>query len=281
YKAILFTGLYEFVICASIINGLPEDIQKGLEKHRHLFILFRDDACTETADLDLENILYYARERHPSASIEILTPENIGDFLRPYPESFDIALMREPLCPSFTVGFSEYFDNLEYRHRTGEIARGTLIISPVDRDIGEVVGLNSRIKIEGEKLNRAMHGDEVYVKDGCVVGISKRKVKTVVGTFCRIEGSYGYIRPVDRRLPEIAVYTFLDECYIDRKVMVYFMEWPTNFPLPRGVIFKVLGPTAKVGTDIEEEVKAIMQHYDIDYAEDNWLTALNERREEL
>ncbi|KAI5182295.1 hypothetical protein PAEPH01_2889, partial [Pancytospora epiphaga] len=52
YKAILFTGLYEFVICASIINGLPEDIQKGLEKHRHLFILFRDDACTETADLD-------------------------------------------------------------------------------------------------------------------------------------------------------------------------------------------------------------------------------------
>ncbi|KAI5177770.1 exosome complex exonuclease DIS3/RRP44, partial [Pancytospora epiphaga] len=41
------------------------------------------------------------------------------------------------------------------------------------------------------------------------------------------------------------------------------------------------GPTAKVGTDIEEEVKAIMQHYDIDYAEDNWLTALNERREEL
>ncbi|KAI4291839.1 exosome complex exonuclease DIS3/RRP44 [Pancytospora philotis] len=279
YRALFLTDVYHFIVCASVLDGLPEDTRKNLDRSGCKYTFFDDQACTETANKGLDAVLSYARARYPSGAFEVVGADNLAECLRPFPEAADIlhsVAIREQLR-SGAPHFAEYHENLEYLHRAGTLVRGSLIMSSVDSTVGEVLSTNSRIRVSGAQLNRALHGDEVYVEGDAIVGIYKRKMRTIVGTLYRVEDTCSYIRPVDRRLPDfIASAGFSEEC-VGLKVSAYFVDWPATSPLPAAVVFKMLGRTG----DIESEVAAIARHYSIDYYGDSWTSTLNRRRAEI
>lgn len=277
YWALLLTEHYDFVVCASTLAALPDGTQGALERLGCTFALFDDRACTETAGLGLGTVLRYARERHPEAAFDIVGTGNLADHLAPFPEAMDILLSDRPAEDSDSPPiFKKHYHSLEYHHRCGKIAKGVLIVSAVYRNTGEVLGTNSRTRVTGSKINRGMHGDEVYTENDEVVGIHRRKLRMIVGTLYKLEDGCGYVRPIDCRLPDLFVYTQLRAEYVGRKVYTSFIEWRETSPLPRAVIFSVLGENA----EMEDELRAVMTHFDIKYADDAWIDVLNRRREE-
>lgn len=281
YGTILHTGFYDYVVLSSIVQALPHSVQKSIKSTNA--IVFGDDSCTETIGQGVEGVLAYCKSAHPSARFDILYEHNLREHLEAHPEAMDIIYSKENGCADANADgqyFRDHLESLEYYHKTGRISRGTLVVSSVNNQEGEVLGNNERTRVAGRSLNRAMHGDEVYVEGSEIVGISKRKLRTVVGTLYRIEETgrpyaTGFVRPIDRRLPEMVVATGLRNC-LKRKVVADVVEWDARSPHPRAVIFKILGENGSM----EDEVQAVLEHFDIKYFEGGWLGALNRRRAE-
>lgn len=299
YNTILLCKQFSYVVCSCELNDISREL---LEKMNDEIVYFKDEFVEEVSGLGLEGILEYLKASFPEGDFGILSLGTLSSYLRSSRDLADILfsvedekivdllaqgkLDRDQLnlkkCSNSGLSpiFTPFLENLDVHHRSGRISKGTLMILPLNSQEGEIVERDKRTRVTGRDINRAMHGDEVYVEEGKVVGISKRKTRVVVGTLFRIEAcsqvyNVGYVRPIDRRLPDIRVLTQFGHEFCMRKVVLNIIEWECWSLSPRGVIFKVLGHTG----DYEDEIEAIMEHFDIGYFRNGWESMYNRRAE--
>ena len=301
YSTVLLCKDYHFIICSSLSIDLEKE--KTLKKLNANLIFINGEFIEELASLcdepvaeNLKKICNYLSSRYPQGRFDILNIQSINQYFQntlfndlnininmpvPFDQLIDDSNITQNQYLDNTGTFEEYFENLESHHKSGEISKGTLMVSPLNCFEGEVVEKDKRIKIKGKSLNRAMHGDEVFVKDDRIVGIFKSKTRTVVGTLIKIVEStdfnFGLIRPIDRKLSDIYVATYLSEEYLNRKVVVHIVDWCVLEALPRGIIFKILG----FNGNFQDELIAIKEHCNIEYRDESWNEALNRQRRNL
>lgn len=290
FSSVLLVRDFHFVICSCILSG---DDEKRLTRLNEDVILFKDEFVAEIDELcsqidqredcaeRLEAILHYLRVSYPQGTFDILAPTNLKEYVSRLPV-FDVIFNQIKTHQSATNVFEPYLENLDFMHRSGNITKGTLMISPLNNLEGEVIEKEKRTRVRGKNINRAMHGDEVFLEGDKIVGVFKRKTRTAAGTVFRLENlnddiRIGYVRPIDRRLPDIQVLTHLDTPDLFKKVVVHVLDWECSNENPRGVIFKFLGKNG----EFEDEVSAIFEHFQIEYFKDSWGETCNRRREEV
>lgn len=299
YSTVLLCKQFSYVVCSSELEKVDGETQQLLEKMGDGIVYFRDEFAEETSGLGLAGVLRYLRTGFPEGSFDILDLHtlskylerwDLGDIIFSVEDDDVINLLSQGKLTKDMLGrkdhtadpvFPPFLDSLEAHYRSGRVSKGTLMISPLSNQEGEIVERDRRTRISGMSINRCMHGDEVYVEEGKVVGISKRKNRVVVGTLFRIETgqgyNIGYVRPVDRKLPDVRVLTRLGQKSHMRKVVLDIIEWECWSHLPRGVIFRVLGQTG----NYEDEIEAIMEHFCIGYFREKWIDVCSHRRAEL
>ncbi|KAM0681095.1 exosome catalytic subunit dis3 [Glugoides intestinalis] len=223
----------------------------------------------------LNEILNYHRKKYPHATFDLLTVENLDKFVLHGPFS-DVLL--STIKEEGVAIFKPYLENLEYHYKAGRVKKGTLMINAFDNLEGEVIQKDKRVKVKGKLINRAMHGDEVYIKDNEIVGIYKSKTRMAVGTLISIydTGKFriGMVRPIDRRLPDIKIYTHLSQDSLFKKIVVHIISWENNSENPLGIVFKILGESG----NFEDEINAIFEHHHIEYAKETWIDTCNKIR---
>lgn len=280
FASVLLSKDFHFAICSCETLESEKLRMKKLNKN---IVWVEDQFIAEIADVEgpdrLGALVQYFSKRHPEYTFDVLTEDNLVTYLGDQP-LYDVTLNKMKLDSTGKELFEPYSDEPEASHRSGKLTRGTLMMSPFGG--GEVVEKEGRVKVFGRQINRALHGDEVYVDGDRVVGIYKSKTRLAVGTiFSMSELEEGvrlaYLRPIDRKLPDIHVLTRLGEEYLNRKVFVHILDWSCSDETPRGVVFRVLG----AGCDLESEVEAIFEHYQIDYFDESWFETCNRRRAEL
>lgn len=304
YNTILLCKQFVYVVCSCELKSVDSSLQKLLGSMNDGIVYFRDEFVDEVCGLGLEGILEYLKTSFPEGDFGILSLHALGGYLRNSEDLTDILFsiedrvvigllsqgklnsdllhLRKRDDSSAESVFTPFLDNLDTHYRSGRVSRGTLMISHLNNQEGEVVERDKRTKVFGEGINRAMHGDEVYVEGNKVVGIFKRKIRVIVGTLFKVETcdqeyNTGYVRPIDRKLPDVRVLTHLGHEFQMRKVILNVIEWKCSSPNPRGVIFRVLGKTG----DYEDEIEAIMEHFSIYYFRNKWTDVCNNRRTEL
>lgn len=273
FSTVLFIDRFTFMLCQSVLRAIPETLSRQIQRNS-TFILFADDFVEETAGKDLTAVLKHNERLHPNGQFLILSETNTKDILSEWP---DVLLEAEelPQTSCDPALFPEHADNLEYLHRTGQAIRGTLVVSHITPEEGEVLGAGERIKVSGPAMNRALHGDEVYVSNNRVVGISKFKQRKVVGTVYDLQPMKGgvyaaRVRAIDRRLPDVIALT-KEPAVLNKKVLLYITGWKATHKLPRGVIHEIIGQSA----EMEPELRAVLEHFSVDYYDTPWQSVLS------
>lgn len=117
------------------------------------------------------------------------------------------------------------------------------------------------VYIHAGDMNGAMHGDRVICRihkkgngarrEGAIIRILERAVKTIVGTFAAHE-HYGFVTPDDRRIGfDIFVHEQDRNGAADgQKVVVEIIHYPEGWRSPQGKIIEVLGRSDEPGVDI-------------------------------
>lgn len=276
YSTILLVDCYRFVVCSFT---LEDNDQQRLERLNSKIVIFKDEFVAELSSPEkgsrLNEILTYHREKYPYATFDILTLEN----LEKYALQGDIPdVLLSTFKEKGEVIFKPYLESLEYHYKAGRVMKGTLMINPFDNLEGEVIQKDKRVKVRGKSINRAMHGDEVYIKDDEIVGIYKSKIRMAVGTLISIQDTgkvrIGKVRPLDRRLPDIKIHTYLSQESLFKKVVVHILSWENDCESPQGIVFKILGKSG----NFEDEIDAIFEHHRIEYAKESWIETCNRLR---
>lgn len=299
YNTVLYSKLFNFIICSCELREIEEDTKRKYAKMNPEIVFFKDEFVEEVFGLSIYGIAEYLKMKYPSGHFDVLSLQNLSHFAKNNPSLGDVLfsvgnpevtrnLMAgktdEILFNNFNKNsaaavFEPFLENLDFHHKNGRIIKGTLIISPLNCREGEVIERDRRIKIDDRSMNRALHGDEVYAENNKIVGIYKRKKSVVVGTLfeikkCNEMWNIGRVRPIDRRYPDVEVMTFLQDEFLFRKVILNIVEWEPQQKIPRGVIFKILGENG----NFEDEIRAITEHYSIEYVEEKWDDVIAESR---
>lgn len=291
FSSVLLSSHVDFIACSCIME---EGDEERLLKLNKKIILFKDEFVAELddnlADFDVQSEIFnikrlisikeHLRMNYPQGTFDILTLDNILQYFGGRPVS-DVVL-RPKLPGSDQAVFEPYIENPDFVHRTGNITKGTLMINPLNNLEGEVVEKEKRTKVRGKNINRAMHGDEVFLEDDRIVGIAKGKLRIVAGTLFHLEEiqdgvRMGLVKPVDKRLPDIRTFTSFNISDKYKKVVIHILEWDYSEENPYGVIIDVIG----VNGNFEDEISAIYKNAQIDYFHDSWLDVCNRRREEI
>lgn len=304
FNTFLLCNEYHFAICSCL--NIEKEAEKNFKKLNNNLIFINDEFINElssSSNIDirdnLKNICDYLTIRYPQGNFDVLNFENLSLYTSntlfadlniqkiskiPFdllltPNYFEISGFQNE--SQIENPFEKYLENLDVLHKAGDLSKGTLMISPLNSFEGEVVEKDGRVKVFGKSLNRAFQGDEVFVKDNKIVGIAKTKLRIVVGTLIKVVqfdgNNFGLVRPLDRRFSDIYVITHLNIEYVDKKVVVHIIEWKVSQILPRGIIFKILGNNG----NFEDELNAILEHFHVEYRDENWNESLNRQRRSL
>jgi len=265
-------------------------------------------------------VLGHLKKAHPEKSFDILSLSSLYTYLKDKPEARDIilnirnaelvgkimaceeaietsSLVLEMRANNDSLKAQANKGDLEQLYQKGEVLKGVLNVSLVNPDEGEILGANERTVLSKENMNRAIHGDEVYCRDGEIIGLSRRRYRKMIGTLYRIgnKGSTengmwreGYVRPIDVRMPAVKVYTMLSDEHLNKKVCVSLIDHLNNHWIetssgaakndaeraPQGVITRFIGENG----NLEDELTAICEHFDINYHKLGWEDLLRDRQ---
>lgn len=308
YSTIILYEQFNWVVCESHILDCDKELWRYYRKYKDMYVLFRDGVVKETTGKGVEDVKHYLEKINVDTRVKVLTLETLRELCKANLIRSEILYSEQVISKTIkSSNKSEYSiksteennitnniydkirralcdDNTGYFPYTNLVSpkghRGMLCVSQLECTWGEVVGPTGRTRVRGLNMNRAMHGDEVYVVDDKVVSIASRKIRRVVGTVHRIDFvtgnvSVGYVWPIDRRLPEIRILLCDGESLVGQKVAVRIMHWDVDQIYPFGLVCKVLGKSG----DLENEVAVVMEEYDLEYDGKEWLEVLDRRRE--
>lgn len=258
YSSVLLVNNFHFIVCSCVASEAEYKILKKLNPD---IIWIQNMFMDEVSEISpLTDVLEYLKTRY-SGKFDILSKNNIEIYLCELPIA-DVVL-NDFQWKGETVSVGKAVPYLEAGGDSEE--KGTLMMSPHNVE-GEIVMKWGRIKVVGrEALRGALHGDQVCAENGKIVKIIKRKLRTAVGTVLELRRlndgvSVGFVRPIDKRLPDIHILT-RNEGLLMKKVSVHVLEWDKDCETPRGVVFKILGESG----DLQTEVGAIFENFSITY----------------
>jgi exosome complex exonuclease DIS3/RRP44 len=313
YKALLKSNYVAAIICQSVLEELPRGEERKLRQlvHEKGYIVFLNNFCRMTSGKGLEGVLEFYRSHLPQYDFALLSTENIGKYNEYIRD--DIRDLISAVEMKGEVEYEEYWGNLEALWSSGKILRGYLQVSPYNCYSGHVLDGEKRIKVIGKQnMNRAIHGDEVFVNIveerrsdellaeenvvalktreidvdkgeifGKIIGISKRKGRRIIGTISSesVPGTGPQnvlVLPVDRRIPSIRIRTSQVEELLNRRLEVEIDLWDRTSNYPSGHYYRRLG---EVG-DRESEIESILISQGIDYFRDDWVKVLGNEVQE-
>lgn len=303
YKALFRSEYVAAIVCQSVLESLP----KSEERHvRDIIrdrghVVFYDKFHRSTHGKGLDSVVGFYRDHLPQHKFIVLGLENVRSYGE-YVEE-DIGDLLETVSEDETTGYEEYRNNLDVMWRRGDLYRGSLQVSTYNCYSGFVLDSNVKILIVGRtNMNRAVHGDEVYVEVvertgedmiflendripdavedtvsdgervfGRVVGIHRRKWRTVIGTISRSsvcgDGMQSVlVLPIDRRMPAIRMRTKDVSELSDRRLCIEMDGWEQRSNYPIGHCYKRL---ERIGGK-EGEMEAILMANGIDYYDVKW-----------
>lgn len=309
YRALFRSDYIMAIICQSVLEEMPKNEERNIRDivkcGEHL--IFCNNFCSSTYGRGLDGVLQFYENHLPQHKFIILDLENIRSY-NEYVED-DITDLLELVEEREETNYERYRENLEIMWKRGELYRGSLQVDMYDFYSGYVLSSGTKILIVGKaNMNRAMHGDEVYVEVigeseenaisfendsattrdavgpskehrmfGKVVGIHQRKCRKVIGTISKrsLHGSGTQnvlVIPIDRKLPAVRIRTSQVEELINRRLCIDIDGWETTSNYPIGHYYKRMDVVGN--KDGEEE--AILMVNGIDYHGLEWSEILKE-----
>ena len=157
----------------------------------------------------------------------------------------------------------------KYQLATTEFVTGTFDATSRGFGFVRVEGSEKDVFIPETEVNGAFHSDEVLVeiteknegskksKEGRIVKIINRGIKTLVGTFDKNKNS-GFVIPDNQKIP-VDIYipaTRTKGAITGHKVVVKLIDYGKKNKKPEGIVTEILGHVNDPGTDIMSVVKA-------------------------
>lgn len=296
YRALFRSGCVSAVICQSVLGELSRNDEKKVRDvaRRWGYPVFCDEFCESTHGRGLESVAEFYRG-HLGHKVVVLDAEGVREFGKSIGAGDLLELVEE----QEETRYSAYDENLEVRWKRGEICRGSLQVSTHNCYSGFVMDGSKKILVVGKtNMNRAMHGDEVYVEMtgeceedmiledaaeesmesaglgrecGRVVGIHQRRSRTVVGTVLQ-STVHGHgvqnvlVLPIDRRIPPVRIRTGQVDELANRRLCIEIDGWETTSNYPVGHYYRRLGEMGC--SDVERE--AILVANEIDHQDEKW-----------
>jgi len=310
YWALLQSDCVEAIICQSVLEELSVDDRKRLKAlvREKQYILFYDEFCKETNGQGLAGVLEYYRKHAGECRCVILCKDNVAEYGKYVSEDISDMLMNSE--DEDDAEYEEYRTNLDVLYGAGEVYRGVIETSVYNCYSGVVNDGKVRINVIGKKsMNRALHGDEVYVEVvekceddailiddrevqmqgvnnecgadgkigsvgmpanildtngnlfGKVVGIYKRKTRTVIGSvpnddYYKIGSRHVLVLPIDKRMPAIRVIALDVQKLRGKRLCVEIDAWKSTSKYPSGRYYRCLGNVGEKDVEIESVLLA-------------------------
>lgn len=162
-KSLLKSEYVRPIICQSVYSKLGMNDQKRIKDiiNKNNYVFFYDMFFEGTCNKGLEGILDFYKKHVPNNNYIIFSTENLKD----YPNYFDNAKDVQDLVDDVYIKedtlYEKYYEDFSRR----DLIQATLMVDTYNWRNGTVIHNNKRIRILGSiNMNRAIHGDEVYVE---------------------------------------------------------------------------------------------------------------------
>ncbi|KAM0672595.1 exosome catalytic subunit dis3 [Ordospora colligata] len=165
YWALLQSDYVEAIICQSVLEELSIDDRKRLRAlmREKQYILFYDNFCKDTSGKGLMGVLEYYVNHVREYTYVILDKDSVKEYGKYVSKDISDMLVNDK--DDDGENYEEYKTNLDVLYGSGEVYRGVVEISLYNCYSGVVIDGGVRINVIGkENMNRALHGDEVYVE---------------------------------------------------------------------------------------------------------------------
>lgn len=249
-------------------DSLRFEVLEILKTRNKKLAIFPDEFNEETSGRELIAVKEWLEKMHSDGQFILLNEEKMNETK----QFKDLQLIGWKAPDWLKCETQEERTDAAELYRAGKATRGRLTVG-MDQEGGEVLGRGIRVGIK--YTGRAIHGDEVYAADEKVIGIVRRRRGVIVGSVYQIEERNEEqtrivrIRPIERRIPDVVAMTGVEgqvTLMEGTKVVVHVTGWESGERLPRGVICDVIGESGKW----EDEVKAALIHYGVDFYGEEW-----------
>ncbi|KAK6089905.1 hypothetical protein P3W45_001108 [Vairimorpha bombi] len=162
-KSLLKSDYVRPIICQSVYSKLGSNDQKRIKDiiNKRNYVFFYDMFFEDTCNKGLEGILEFYKKHVPNNNFIILSTENIQE----YPKYFDNSKDVQDLVDDVYVKEDTLYENYYEDFSCKDLIQSTLMVDTYNWRNGTIIHNNKRIRILGSKnMNRALHGDEVYVE---------------------------------------------------------------------------------------------------------------------
>lgn len=302
HRALFKSDYVAAIICRSVLEELPRSEERAIRAvaREKGYAVFCNDFCRQTHGKGLDGVVEFYSSHLPQYKFVALTMENIGEYGQYV--SDDIEDLLDRVEEREATDYEEYKENLDVLYGQKGLYRGTLEISMYNCYSGFVIDGDTKVLVLGKRnMNRALRGDEVYVEavDECsgdgilvdnernpreavrraagdgvfgrVVGIHRRKCRTVVGTIApqTVHGlgpQNVLVIPIDRRMPAVRIRTRQVEELANRRLCVEIDGWERTSNYPCGHYYKKMG---EIGGK-KAEMEAILVANGINYYDRKW-----------
>ncbi len=193
--------------------------------------------------------------------------KELASFLQVAPS--DREAFREILNELLKEGRITVTERGKYKKAEGDILVGTYISNAKGFGFVEVEGMEEDFFIAEDRNGGAFHKDTVQIavlpgkadgkrREGKVINILNRGMNTVVGTFEKAKGRYGFVIPDNGKLPA-DIFVPIEEsmgAVTGHKVVCTITDYGTPAKSPEGRITEILGHVNDPGVDILSVVYA-------------------------
>lgn len=166
HKSLLKSDFIRPIICQSEFNKLKMGEQKRIKDliDKKAYIYFYDTFFDVTVNKGLKGVLEFYTSHLQSKKFIILSEQNIKDYAKYFEDNIVKDLVDDVFIREET-SYDDYYTNLEILYSTGKILKSTLMVDTYNWRNGTIFCQNKRVRILGSKnMNRAIHGDDVYVE---------------------------------------------------------------------------------------------------------------------
>lgn len=305
--ALLKSEFIRPIICSSVLQQLTQGEQRRIKEivNTKRYFIFYDTFCSDTCGRGLEGVLDFYKSHVPGKKYIILDETSLPSYSQFFGGSKEVEDLVMRVREVEETAYEEYYKSPEALLNEGRLIRSKLMVDAYSWFNGSVFENNKRVRILGRlNMNRAIHGDEVYVeiidevfediledceeneakklktgtdKDGDVlygkvVGIYRRSKTELIGTIINSTVSGDgpqnvLVLPVNKKYPPIRIRTGQVDELVNRRLMVELEEWEIDSRYPTGHYFKKLN---NVG-DKEGEIECILLSNGVNYFKDKWV----------
>lgn len=162
-KSLLKSEYVRPIICQSVYSKLGMNDQKRIKDiiKKKNYVFFYDMFFEETSQKGLEGILDFYKRHVPNNKFIILSSENIQEYPKYFDNNKDVRDLVDDVYIKEDTFYENYYEDFSNR----DLIQSTLMVDTYNWRNGTIIHNNKRIRILGRfNMNRAIHGDEVYVE---------------------------------------------------------------------------------------------------------------------